>query len=91
MYTIDVDNIKCGGCANTICKTLLEVDGVDAAEVDVDAGRVSIQGDEAATRAAVLKALLHRGYPETGSAEGMNALGAKAKSFVSCAVGRIDR
>ena len=29
------------------------------------------------------------GYPEAGSAAGMKALKAKAKSFVSCAVGRL--
>jgi copper chaperone len=30
------------------------------------------------------------GYPEVGSVEGMKAAAAKAKSFVSCAIGRID-
>ena len=30
------------------------------------------------------------GLPEVGSVEGMKAAAAKAKSFVSCAIGRID-
>jgi copper chaperone len=30
------------------------------------------------------------GYPETGSVEGLKAAAMKARSFVSCAIGRID-
>ena len=37
---------------------------------------------------ALRATLLRLGYPETGSAAGLQALAAKGKSFVSCAVGR---
>jgi copper chaperone len=30
------------------------------------------------------------GYPESGSVEGMKAATAKAKSFVSCAIGKVS-
>ena len=89
-YSIEVENIKCGGCANTIRKRVAEVPGVAGVVVDVEQGRVDVQGDEAG-RGAVVQALLHAGYPERGSAEGVAALKAKATSFVSCAIGRMSQ
>ena len=88
-FSVQVENIKCGGCANTIRKKMLAIDGVSAAEVDVEQGLVSVEADQA-LRPAVVEALLKAGYPETGSAEGLASLKAKATSFVSCAVGRMD-
>jgi copper chaperone len=48
---------------------------------------VDAEGDVRAHAAAVLAKL---GYPEKGSVEGLKAAAAAAKSFVSCAVGRIS-
>ena len=39
----------------------------------------------------VVMELTRMGYPEVGSIEGVRAAAAKAKSFVSCAIGRIDQ
>lgn len=89
-FSVQVENIKCGGCASTIRKKMLEIEGVSGAAVDVEQGMVSLEADEAARPAAVA-ALLKAGYPEAGSAEGLAALKAKATSFVSCAVGRMDK
>ncbi len=89
-FSVQVENIKCGGCANTIRKKVVEIEGVSAAEVDVEQGVVTVEADEA-VREAVVAALLKAGYPETGSAEGLASLKAKATSFVSCAVGRMDK
>lgn len=89
MYSIQVENIKCGGCANTIQTRLQELEAVDKAEVDIENGVVTIEGDEA-HRQQVAELLLKLGYPESGTAEGIKAAAAKAKSFVSCAVGRIN-
>ena len=88
-YQIQVENIKCGGCANSIHKQLVQLEGIDEVIVDVEAGSVNVQGDEA-QREHVIQTLLKLGYPETGSVEGLKAAGAKAKSFVSCAIGRLD-
>ncbi len=88
-YQISVENIKCGGCANTIKTKISEMEQVDGCEVDVENGIVSIEGDEQ-HRAAVSERLLELGYPESGTAEGLKAAKAKAKSFVSCAVGRMN-
>ena len=86
----DVENIKCGGCAGTIKKRLMAEAAVSDVDVDIENGVVSIHADRDASddwRALLLKL----GYPEKGTAEGLKAAGAKAKSFVSCAIGRMDQ
>jgi len=88
-YDISVENIKCGGCANTITTRLKALDVIDSCEVDVDKGIISINGDES-SREEVSQLLLKLGYPESGTAEGLKAATAKAKSFVSCAVGKMS-
>lgn len=88
-YVIAVENIKCGGCANSIRKGLLDDPHVDEVEVDIETGQVAIQGDEG-SRENIAAKLAHLGYPEVGSVEGMKAAAARAKSFVSCAIGRLD-
>lgn len=87
---IDVENIKCGGCAHSIVSKLSALDGVDSVEVDVENGRVKFSA-EAALMDQVKVVLLGLGYPETGSVEGIKAVGAKAKSFVSCAIGKVSK
>ncbi|MEE4294097.1 MAG: heavy metal-associated domain-containing protein [Xanthomonadales bacterium] len=89
-YEVSVENIKCGGCANTIRTRLEKLDGIDSVTVDVESGRVTVDGDED-TRENVIERLASLGYPETGSVEGIRSATAKAKSFVSCAVGRMEK
>ncbi len=88
-YQINVENIKCGGCASTIRSKLEVMEGIGSIEVDIEAGIVRIDGSED-SREAVTAKLLKLGYPESGTAEGIAAAKARAKSFVSCAVGRIS-
>jgi copper chaperone len=89
-YEVSVENIKCGGCANTIRTRLEKLDGIDSVTVDVECGRVTVDGD-GNTRQNVIERLASLGYPETGSVEGIRSATAKAKSFVSCAVGRMEK
>lgn len=88
-WTVAVENIKCGGCANSIRKALSAIEGVTGVDVNIEQGEVRIEGGEAA-RAAVSKRLLELGYPERGTASGIGSAAAKAKSFVSCAIGRVS-
>ena len=88
-YEITVENIKCGGCASTITRRLNELDAVSDCQVDVETGMVSISGDES-SKLEVTQLLLNLGYPESGTAEGLKAAKAKAKSFISCAVGKMS-
>ena len=87
-HVIEVENIKCGGCASSITRALQKIDGVSSVSVDIENGRVTAT---AATgdRGTLVAALLKSGYPEKGSTEGMQAAKARAKSFVSCAIGKL--
>ncbi|MDG1404351.1 heavy-metal-associated domain-containing protein [Polaribacter sp.] len=84
---IQIENLKCGGCATTIKKGLLSLNAVKEVTVDVENLIVSIisENDDLET---IKEKLAKLGYPEVGD---KNTVLHKAKSFVSCAVGRIDR
>ena len=86
---LSVENIKCGGCASTISKQLRTVFNTDAINVNVEQGIIDIDIDET-KRAEVLGVLLNLGYPQANTVSGLRAAKAKAKSFVSCAVGKMD-
>jgi copper chaperone len=89
--SIEVENIKCGGCANSITSKLMEDERIQTVEVDVDNGIVTLETDSDEVRNDAITSLLKMGYPETGSVEGLKAVKAKASSFVSCAVGRMSQ
>ena len=86
MTVIKIENLKCGGCAATIKKGLLSIENVSDVLVDVANDTVSITSENVLID--VIKEKLSKlGYPEVGY---KNTIVHKAKSFVSCAVGRID-
>ena len=87
-FTLHVDNLKCGGCANTIRKALSHVPGVSAVEVRPETSEVSFEAALGGREAAAEK-LRSLGYPETGSLSGLSANIANAKSYVSCAIGKL--
>ncbi len=86
METIEifVENIKCGGCMNSIRSALLKLEGVNDVQINKETDRVSVSGEQL-NRETVINKLAALGYPEKGN----NSLMSKAKSMVSCAVGRI--
>lgn len=89
--TVIVENIKCGGCANSIRRSLGALRGVFGAEVDLTAGAITVEHTDEVTREQIAAKLLSLGYPEQGSAVGLKAMTANARSFVSCAIGRIKK
>ena len=88
--SILVENIKCGGCANSIQRGLQEDPRVKSVQVTVEEGLVEVEADEA-VRPELVARLAKLGYPEVDTEEGAARLKAKAKSFVSCAIGRLDK
>jgi copper chaperone len=84
-HQIFVENIKGAGCINTIKTALLKLKGVTAVEIFKDEDKVCVSCI-AVEKEVVLEKLFSLGYPQKGS----NTLMNKAKSFVSCAVGRYD-
>ena len=85
---ITVDNLKCGGCENTIKTTLKKMAGVEKVNINSENSQVSVVHDESVTHNMLARALKAMGYPETGTTEGLDAVLTNAKSFVSCAIGR---
>lgn len=86
---IDIDNLKCGGCERSILKGLATLPDITHVSVDHALSRVQFSG-EASVRQAVADKLRSMGYPEQGSLKGLDAGLANAKSFVSCAIGKIS-
>ncbi|WP_196885479.1 heavy-metal-associated domain-containing protein [Aureivirga sp. CE67] len=85
--SIKINNLKCGGCANSITKKISELEGVQKVEVNVETSEVSVDISNEDVLNAVKEKLAQIGYP----AEGMdNTLMHKTKSFVSCAVGKVS-
>jgi copper chaperone CopZ len=85
--TVQIQNLKCNGCASTIKNKLSGLDTVDEVSIDVENDSVTFEYDSEATRETVKKELHKIGYPLVGE---NNKLPTKAKSYVSCAIGRMN-
>ena len=85
---IEIENLKCGGCERSILNGLGAMAGVSDVSVERENQTVKLVA-EPALRGAVADKLRAMGYPEKGSVSGLNAGLANAKSFVSCAIGRM--
>lgn len=82
---LQVENIKCGGCAGTIKSRLSELQGVQEVEIDIETGNVTVKGTD--LQALELGQKLHQmGYPPIGSD---NDIITKAKSYISCMTGKV--
>ena len=86
MATIEILNLKCGGCANTIKKGIVSIEGISDVIVDLETSKVTVDTDNESVVLSVKEKLSKMGYPETNET---NTMLHKAKSFVSCASGRI--
>ena len=84
-----VENIKCGGCEKSIIKGLTSIEGLSNIVIDRDLQLVKVTADES-LREVIAAKLKSMGYPEHGSVSGLFAGLANAKSFVSCAIGRVS-
>lgn len=82
---ISVENIKCGGCINSIKTGLLKIANVQEVIIDKETETVNIKSSLPIDRQDIVNQLAKMGYPEVGS----NNLLHKAKSFVSCAIGNM--
>lgn len=88
MKKIEIVNLKCEGCANSIKKGLQAIDGVSDIEVNLEESIVKVSTNNEETLTKVKEKLSSMGYPEVGSA---NTIIHKAKSFVSCATGKMSK
>ncbi|UNG17318.1 CopZ family metallochaperone [Stutzerimonas zhaodongensis] len=58
---LQVQGMTCGACVRHVTQALNTVSGVNAVEVDLQSGRVRVDGD--ADNAALIAALDEAGYP----------------------------
>lgn len=86
--TIKIQNLKCHGCANTIITQLTKLEGISGLTVNNDTDEVTLNFESDSQLVTVNKKLSELGYPLVGE---NNSLPKKAKSFVSCAVGRMSK
>ena len=83
---IQVENIKCHGCANSITGSLKKMHGVQDVNVNVENGTIAIDGkEEELNRDEIIAKLRSMGYPEPGKGSGLTT----ATSYVSCMIGRV--
>ena len=88
--TFEVKNVKCGGCAGTLKKSLLEEFGEVEVNLEVEPRQISLKIEEEQMEALKLK-LRSLGYPlTTDELTTFQEVGTTAKSFVSCAIGKMD-
>ncbi len=85
--TLFIQNLKCNGCANTITTKLNDLANVSGVMVDVENDSVTFDYQDELALHNAKETLKANGYPEEGE---RNPLGTKAKSFVSCAIGRMN-
>ena len=89
--TFEVLNVKCGGCASTLKKKLYEEFGEVEVNLDKQPRQISLEVTDEQIP-ALKKALKKLGYPMVSEDMGfVEANTAKAKSFVSCAIGKMSK
>lgn len=85
---IEIENLKCQGCANTIKKSISKINGITKVEVIFNPESVLIEFNEKlVTRNNIIQTLSKLGYPE----KGYNSLIKNIKSYVSCTIGRVKK
>lgn len=81
-----IENLKCHGCANTIKTEISKIEGVSNVVVNHDDSSVTIDFENESDMREIFTAKLKSlGYPEIGKGNMFVA----AKSYVSCAIGRM--
>ena len=86
--TIKIQNLKCGGCANTIITKVSTLENVNEVSVNVEDSTVSFNTSSEKEIENVKNKLSVLGYPAEGE---NNSVISKAKSYVSCATGKMSQ
>jgi len=87
-----VQNVKCGGCANTIKESLKEEFGEVEVDLMQDPRIVTLDIKDEAAEHSFRKKMRSLGYPMEDEDLGTFTKGGlKAKSFISCAIGKINQ
>jgi copper chaperone CopZ len=89
--TFQVQNVKCGGCANTLRKALEDDFGEVRVELRTTPREITLEIEEEKIPLLRQK-LISVGYPLVDEElDTIDTISTKAKSFVSCAIGKMDQ
>lgn len=80
-----IENVKCGGCAASIQRSLKADPAVSEVAVDVATGEVKIETSTPENAPIYAEKLAQLGYPQSGH----NSAMLRARSYVSCAIGKM--
>ena len=86
--TVHIQNLKCGGCECTIVNELNQQKNISEVEVNINDESVSFNFHTNHDFERAKHILSTLGYPILGEE---NKLITKAKSYISCAVGKIKK
>lgn len=87
MEIIRIQNLKCGGCQNSIRNGLEEIEGVKVLNINEEDSSVELEFTNDELRSKITEKLKKMGYPIEGDE---NQFLDKAKSYVSCMIGRVS-
>ncbi|MFM8485972.1 MAG: heavy-metal-associated domain-containing protein [Bacteroidota bacterium] len=85
--TIVIQNLKCGGCVKSIVHLMESFPEVSDVSVSLEDASVTFTTPDEQPADKYRLALAGAGYPPEGDD---NTVGRKAKSYVSCAIGRMS-
>lgn len=84
--SLEIQNLKCGGCGTTITGKLTALKDVGGLVVNLDERTVSFDHSAVATVADVKRVLTKLGYPPEDE---KNTFRRKTRSYISCMAGKI--
>ena len=88
--TFEVFNVKCGGCASTLITKLAEEFGEIEVNLNVIPRKITLDIEDKDID-KLAKALKKLGYPLASEEMSfMDCTSTKAKSYVSCAIGKMN-
>ena len=88
---LKVLNVKCGGCAGTLSKELLEEFGEVSVNLEVEPREITLNIEDENMEKLKLK-LRALGYPlTTDELSKFQSVSTTAKSYVSCAIGKMNQ
>lgn len=85
---IAIQNLKCEGCVHSIAQVLGAFPEIIDVKIDLEKATVSIKTEGKNQRRKYEETLTRAGYPPVGVD---NPLHRKAKSYVSCAIGKMTK
>lgn len=84
--TLRIQNVKCNGCATTIINKITKLDDVSSVFVSVENSTLTFDYTKEEQVYQIKSTLKNLGYPIEGE---QNTLSEKAKSYFSCAIGKL--